>query len=173
MMKERELLGDAPEAPWLSILKGMGLDLPAVPKPVAAYVPAVVHGNLIFVSGQLPLIEGRLAYRGRLGEDLDLEDGRAAARLCALNALAAAAAASPRGPGAVRGVVRVEGFVACVPGFQEQPQVINGASELYGALFPGQGHARLAVGCAALPLGAAVEVAVLFRCSDVSLPKGH
>ena len=153
---------DQGEVAWLHRLADLGLRLPAVAAPVAAYVPATCEGSLIWVSGQLPTSEGRI-LTGRLGAGLDLEEGRAAARLCALNALAAAVAACPDGPGGIGGVVRVEGYVQCVPDFHEQPKVVNGASELFGALFPGPGHARLAIGCAALPLDAAVEVAVIFR----------
>jgi enamine deaminase RidA (YjgF/YER057c/UK114 family) len=148
---------------WLARLQQMGLTLPPAPRPVAAYVPAVRVGELIFVSGQLPSAEGQLRYRGRLGADLGVEEGKAAARLCVLNALAAATTVAPGGPAGIAGVVRVDGFVQCTPDFHEQPQVLNGASELLGALFPGEGHARVAVGCAALPLDAAVEVAVTFR----------
>ena len=146
---------------WLTRLHQLGLGLPPVPRPVAAYVPAVVHGDLVYVSGQLPLQEGRLAHRGHLGAGLDVTSGREAARLCALGALAAAAAAAP---GPLEAVIRVEGFVQCTAEFHDQPQVINGASELFAALFPGGGHARSAVGCAALPMDAAVELAVIFRC---------
>ena len=152
--------------PWLEHLKALGLQLPPVARPVAAYVPAVVEGGIVYVSGQLPTAGGQLAYRGRLGDGLGVDAGRAAAQLCALNALAAAAAALSDGAAGVAGVVRVEGFVCCTPEFHEQPQVINGASELFGTLFPGSGHSRVAVGCAALPLGAPVEVAVLFRVAS-------
>lgn len=153
-----------PERPaWQEHLAAMGLSLPPVAPPVAAYVPAVVQGDLVYVSGQLPSSAGQVRHRGRLGGGVELEEGRAAARLCALNALAAAAAVAPGGPAAIAGVVKVEGFVQCTPEFHDQPAVINGASELFGALFPGGGHARAAVGCAALPLDAAVEVAVIFR----------
>jgi enamine deaminase RidA (YjgF/YER057c/UK114 family) len=155
----------AGEAAWLGRLAALGLELPAVPRPVAAYVPAVRSGELIFVSGQLPSAGGQLMYRGRFGADLGVEEGQAAARLCALNALAAACAVAPGGAAGLAGVVRVEGFVQCAPDFHDQSKVCNGASELFGALFPDGGHARTAVGCAALPLDAAVEVAVTFRVS--------
>ncbi len=153
--------GDRPA--WLDRLADLGLELPPVARPVAAYVPAVVHGDLVYVSGQLPVAGGQLRYRGHLGAGTAVEEGHAAARLCALNALAAACAVAPGGAAAIVGALRVEGFVQCAPDFHEQPAVINGASELYGALFPGTGHARAAVGCAALPLDAVVEVAVTFR----------
>lgn len=151
-------------AHWQERLTALGLQLPAPAKPVAAYVPAVAHGDLVYVSGQLPLSGGEVAYRGRVGGELSVADGQAAARLCALGALAAASAATPGGAADLVGVLRVEGFVQCAGDFHQQPQVINGASELLGALFPGAGHARIAVGVAALPLDAAVEVAVTFLC---------
>ncbi len=159
-------MGGGLEADWLTRLRELGLELPAVPRPVAAYVPAVRHGPFVFVAGQLPSSGGQLLHRGRLGADLGVEDGRAAARLCALNALAAAASIAPGGPSGVLAVLKVDGFVQCTPDFHDQAQVLNGASELLGALFQGSGHARAAVGCAALPLDAAVEVAVTFLVAE-------
>ncbi len=147
---------------WLDRLRDLGLELPPVAPPVAAYVPAVRHGDLILVSGQLPVSGGQLRYRGHLGGGVSVEDGQAAARLAALGALAAACAVAPGGPAGVGQPLSVEGFVQCTPDFHDQAKVINGASELFGALFPGVGHRRAAVGCAALPLDAAVEVAVIF-----------
>lgn len=147
---------------WLARLSELGLQLPAVAKPVAAYVPAVAHRGLVHVSGQLPSAGGQVLHRGRVGAGVSIEEGQVAARLCALNALAAACAAVPGGAGAITSVLKVEGFVQCGPDFHDQPKVINGASELFGALFPGTGHARVAVGAVALPLDAAVEVAVTF-----------
>ena len=153
-------------AEWLARLRELGLELPQVPPPVAAYVPAVRQGALVFVSGQLPSAAGQVMYRGRLGEGLGVQEGRAAARLCALNALAAASSVAPGGPGGVLGVLKVDGFVQSTPEFHDQAQVLNGASELLGALFPGSGHARAAVGSPALPLDAAVEVAVTFLVAE-------
>lgn len=154
------------DAPWLARLRELGLELPVVAKPVAAYVPAVRHGNVVFVSGQLPSAGGQVVHLGRLGAGLDVQEGQAAARLCALNALAAASAVAPGGPAGLCGVLKVEGFVQCTADFHDQAQVINGASDLLGAVFPGTGHARAAVGCAALPLDAAVEVAVTFWVAE-------
>ena len=159
-------MGGGAMVDWLARLRELGLELPTVAKPVAAYVPAVRHGAFVFVSGQLPSSGGQLLHRGRLGADLNVEQGRAAARLCALNALAAAASVAPGGPAGLISVLKVDGFVQCTPEFHDQAQVINGASELLGAVFPGSGHARAAVGCAALPLDAAVEVAVTFLVGD-------
>jgi enamine deaminase RidA (YjgF/YER057c/UK114 family) len=142
-------------------LKAMGLALPAPPSPAGAYVRAKRTGNLIFVAGQLPLVEGEVKVKGRLGGGLTLEQGVEAARICALNALSilkAEAGSLDR----VTQLVRVEGFVASTPEFTDHPKVINGASELFSAVLGEAGsHARLAVGVSALPLGAAVEVAVV------------
>ncbi len=149
-------------AAWLRRLAELGLELPEVARPVAAYVPARVHGGLVYVSGQLPMVRGEVSQRGRLGQAVSVEQGQEAARRATLNALAAASAVAPGGPEAIVGVLRVEGFVQCDPDFHEQPQVINGASHLLGTLFPEAGHVRLAVGCQSLPLDAAVEVAVTF-----------
>ena len=153
-------------APWLARLTGLGLELPPAARPVATYVPAAAFGGLVWVSGQLPMVRGEVAVRGRLGAGLDLAAGQEAARLCVLNALAAACAVVPGGAAGLEGVLRVEGFVQCTPEFHDQPRVVNGASDLLAVLFPGGGHVRTAVGCAALPLDAAVEVAVVFRATS-------
>jgi enamine deaminase RidA (YjgF/YER057c/UK114 family) len=140
-------------------LAELGLELPPVPAPVAAYVPAVVDGDHVWVSGQLPLVAGRLPATGPVGEGEGLvppEDAAHLARICALNALAAVASVADLDE--VR-IVKVVGFVASAPGFTGQPKVVNGASELLGAVLGEAGrHARSAVGVAALPLGAPVEV---------------
>ena len=141
-------------------LAELGVALPPVPVPVAAYVPAVRTGDLVYTSGQLPTVAGELVVTGRVGAEVLTEDAAAAARTCALNALAAVDALV--GLDAVRRVVKVVGFVASAPGFTDQPAVVNGASELLGAIFgePGQ-HARSAVGVAELPKGAPVEVELI------------
>ncbi len=139
-------------------LKELGLVLPEVAKPVAAYVPAVRTGNLVFVSGQLPVAGGRLTATGKVGAEVTEEEGRKAARQCALNALAVLAEAAGGIDNVVR-IVKVSGYVASAPGFTGQPGVVNGASELFRDVFgPGGEHARAAVGVAELPLGAPVEV---------------
>ena len=139
-------------------LKALGLALPEAPAPVANYVPAARSGALLHISGQLPKDDTGIAVTGRLGEEVSLEDGQRAARLCALNGLAQMAAAGG-GLSAVRQVVKIGVFVASAPGFTEQPQVANGASDLLVEVLGDAGrHARSAVGVAALPLGAAVEV---------------
>ncbi|MDI3317399.1 MAG: RidA family protein [Bacillota bacterium] len=146
---------------WTERLRELGLELPPVPKPVAAYVPAVRSGAWVWTSGQLPMVEGELRYRGKLGAELSVEEGYEAARVAALNALAAAAQAAG-GAEAVRRVVRVTGYVNSAPGFHDQPRVVNGASELLGRLFGEAGaHARTAVGVSDLPLDAAVEIELL------------
>lgn len=137
----------------------LGIELPEVVPPVAAYVPARVIGNTVRTSGQLPMRAGELIATGRLGA-VSVEDGYAAARQCALNAVAAAAAVAG-GVDKLGGVLKVTGFVASEPDFYAQPAVVNGASEILGEIF-GDQHIRSAVGVAALPLNASVEVEVEF-----------
>lgn len=141
-------------------LAELGVELPAVAKPLAAYVPAVRTGDLVYTSGQLPLAGGELVRTGKVGADVTPEDAKAAARICALNALAAVDAVV--GLDAVTRVVKVVGFVASAPGFSGQPGVVNGASEFLGEVFGDAGaHARSAVGVAELPLDAPVEVELI------------
>lgn len=146
-------------------LSELGIELPPVVPPVAAYVPAVAHGDLIFTSGQLPMIAGALPATGKVGDGHGLvpaSDAKAYARQSALNAIAAAAAVAG-GVDRLTGVVKVVGFVASVPEFTGQPGVINGASELLGEVFGEAGvHARSAVGVPVLPLDSPVEVEVIF-----------
>ncbi|MGM7679516.1 RidA family protein [Microbacterium sp. A94] len=143
-------------------LSELGIELPEVATPVAAYVPAVVHAGLVYTSGQLPFASGTLPASGKVGADVTAEDAQGYARTCALNALAAAAAASG-GVDKLGGVLRVGGFVASDPAFTGQPGVINGASEVLGEIFGEAGvHARAAVGVAVLPLDSPVEVEVTF-----------
>ena len=138
-------------------LAELGLTLPAVVPPVAAYVPAVRSGSLVFTSGQLPMADGAMAAVGKVGALVSPEQAKDLARLCALNGLAAIEALV--GLDSVVQVVKVVGFVASTPEFTGQPAVINGASELLGEIFGEAGkHARSAVGVASLPLDAPVEV---------------
>ena len=138
-------------------LAELGLELPAVVPPLASYVPAVRTGDLVFTSGQLPMAGGVMAQTGLDGGPVTAEQAHQLARTCALNALAAVDALV--GLEAVVRVVKVVGFVASAPGFTGQPGVVNGASELLGEVFGDAGvHARSAVGVAALPLDAPVEV---------------
>lgn len=144
----------------------LGTPLPQVTKPVAAYVPAVVTGNLVFTSGQLPLVDGVMAATGKVGDGDGLvspETAKGLARTCALNALAAAASAIGSLDRVTR-VVKVVGFVSSDPSFTGQPAVINGASEFLGEVFGDIGaHARSAVGVASLPLDTAVEVEIILE----------
>jgi enamine deaminase RidA (YjgF/YER057c/UK114 family) len=142
-------------------LASLGLTLPPVTAPVAAYVPAVRTGNYVYVSGQLPVVDGKLLRKGKVGDTVTPEDAAALARICALNALAAAAGAAG-GLAAITRIVKVTGFVASAPEFTGQPQVINGASEFLIEVFGESGrHARSAVGMAVLPLDAPVEVEMI------------
>ncbi len=147
-------------------LDELGIELPAVAAPVAAYVPAVRSGNLVFTSGQLPFAGGELMAVGRVGDEVDVDTARDCARQCALNSLAAVQAEIGDLSRVVR-VVKVVGFVASSESFTSQPGVVNGASEVLGQIFGAAGsHARSAVGVVALPLGAPVEVEVVVEVAD-------
>ena len=138
-------------------LRELGIELPEVAKPLASYVPAVRSGKLVYTAGQLPMQAGKLAETGKVGIEVTPEHGKALARICALNALAAVDALV--GIDAVTQVVKVVGFVASAPGFNGQPGVVNGASDLLAEVFGDHGaHARSAVGVSELPLDAPVEV---------------
>ncbi|KAB8186043.1 MULTISPECIES: RidA family protein [Microbispora] len=142
-------------------LAELGLALPEVVPPLAAYVPAVRTGDHVYTSGQLPLVKGELAVTGKVGAEVSAEEAKEQARICAVNALAAIKALVGDLSQVVR-IVKVVGFVASAPGFTGQPQVVNGASELLGEVFGEAGkHARSAVGVAVLPLDAPVEVEVI------------
>ena len=139
-------------------LEQLDITLPTAAAPLAAYVPCVRTGNLVYVSGQVPVVDGNPGWVGRLGAEVGLEEGVAAARRCAVNLLAALKAELGE-LSRVRQVVKVTVFVASAPDFSDQPKVANGASELLGEAFGEAGrHARAAVGVAALPLGVPVEV---------------
>ncbi|WP_349899578.1 RidA family protein [Parafrigoribacterium soli] len=144
-------------------LAELGLALPEVAKPVAAYVPAVISGNLVFTSGQLPFTNGELPATGKVGADVEAEIAKSYARTCALNGLAAAASVIGSLDRVTR-VVKVVGFVASDPAFSGQSGVINGASEFLGEVFGDAGaHARSAVGVAVLPLDSPVEVELILE----------
>jgi enamine deaminase RidA (YjgF/YER057c/UK114 family) len=142
-------------------LAELGLELPPAAVPLASYVPVRVSGDQAFVAGQIPVEDGRVLSAGRLGADVSIEQGRDAARRCALQALAAlrnALGSLDR----VRGIVKLDVFVASAPGFTDHPKVANGASDLLVEVFGEEGrHARAAVGVTELPLGASVEVALV------------
>ncbi|WP_219813051.1 RidA family protein [Rathayibacter sp. AY1C9] len=142
-------------------LAELGVELPAVAVPAGAYVPAVVHGGLVYTAGQIPFVDGALPLVGRVGDEVSPEQAKDLARTCALNALAAVADAIGSLDRVTR-IVKLTGFVASASGFTGQPGVINGASEMLGDVFgePGR-HARSAVGVAELPLGAPVEVELI------------
>ncbi|OBC04406.1 LysR family transcriptional regulator [Mycobacterium sp. 852013-50091_SCH5140682] len=141
-------------------LTELGIELPEVVAPLAAYVPATRTGNLVYTAGQLPIQNGELVATGKVGTDVSPEQASELARLCGLNALAAVHALV--GIDSVVKVVKVVGFVASAPGFSGQPGVVNGASELFGAVFGEAGaHARSAVGVSELPRNAPVEVEII------------
>jgi len=147
-------------------LKDLGITLPEAAAPAANYVPFVRSGNQLFVSGQLPMAAGKLQVTGKLGEDLGVEDGRKAAKLCAINLLAQAKAATGDLDKVAR-LVKIVGFVNSTGSFAEQPQVINGASDfLVEAMGDSGRHARSAVSAASLPFGAAVEIEAIFEIAS-------
>jgi len=138
-------------------LKELGFTVPTAPKPVAAYIPAVKTGNLIFTAGQLPLVDGQMAGVGKVGGEISIEQGRELAEIAALNALAAVETITSIDD--IVRIVRVVGYVNGIPGFTNQPAVINGASELFVKIWEDAGkHARSAIGVAELPLNAPVEI---------------
>ncbi len=145
-------------------LSEMGITLPEAAAPAANYVPYVISGNLLYISGQLPLEGGKVAVSGHLGKNVDVATGQRAAELCAINILAQAKAALGGDLGRISRVVKLNGFVASTPEFVEQHLVINGASNLIAGVLGEAGkHARAAVGMAALPLNAAVEIDVIME----------
>jgi enamine deaminase RidA (YjgF/YER057c/UK114 family) len=147
-------------------LAGLGLTLPAVTPPLAAYVPAVRSGGFVYTAGQLPVVDGQLLATGKVGAQVGAHEAAALARTCALNALAAAASVTG-GLSGIRRIVKVTGFVASAPDFTAQAQVVNGASELFLEVFGEAGrHARSAVGMAVLPLDAPVEIELIAEISD-------
>lgn len=146
-----------------SKLAAMGIELPEPPKPVASYVGFVRHGNLVFVSGQLPLKDGALMGTGLLGKDISTEDAALCAKQCAINILAQINIACGGDLERIEQCVRLGGFVASMPDYTDHPKVINGASDFMGEALGDRGvHARAAVGVAALPLNACVEIEATF-----------
>lgn len=145
-------------------LKELGIVLPTPPAPVASYVPYVRTGNLVFISGQVTLGSVGLEYVGIVGKDFTTAEGQAAARLCAVNVIAQLKTALDGDLDRVTRCVKVTGFVNAVPGYSEHPEVINGASNLFGDVFGEAGrHARAAVGAGSLPRNVAVEVEAIFE----------
>jgi enamine deaminase RidA (YjgF/YER057c/UK114 family) len=147
-------------------LAALGLAVPAAQPPVATYVPTVTSGSLVYVSGQLPMVGGKLLATGKLGGQIDIAVGKEAARACLLNILAHVQNACDGDLDRVRRVVRLGGFIACTPDFIQHPQVMNGASDLAVEIFGELGrHARSTVGVPSLPLDAPVEIEALFEIS--------
>jgi len=150
---------------WTARLAELGIELPAVPAPAGAYVPAVRTGSLVYTAGQVPFVDGKVAATGKVGREISPEEAKGHARTCALNALAAVD--SLVGLDRVTRIVKVVGFVASAEGFTGQPGVVNGASELFGEVFGEAGqHARSAVGVAELPLGVPVEVELIVEVGE-------
>ncbi|HZK90177.1 MAG TPA: RidA family protein [Stellaceae bacterium] len=142
----------------------LGIELPAVTAPIANYVPFTRSGNLVVVSGQVSVRNGKAEFVGKLGAGIGVADGQQAARLCALNILAHLRVACGGDLDKVKRVLRLGGFVNCTPEFTEMPQVVNGASDLMVQVFGDAGkHARAAVGVSSLPLGVAVEIEAMFE----------
>lgn len=147
-----------------SRLKNLGITLSTPPKPVAAYVPYTITGNQVFVSGQVPVSDGALRYVGKLGADFSVEVGQAAAQLCAINILSVLKEACGGDLERVVRCLKVNVFVNATPDYDKQPEVANGASDLFVAVFGDAGkHARAAVGMGSLPRGVAVEVDAIFE----------
>jgi enamine deaminase RidA (YjgF/YER057c/UK114 family) len=145
-------------------LNALGISLPTPPAPVASYVPYVVSGNLVFISGQVTVAADGLKYIGIVGKDLSLDEGKAAARLCAINVLAQVKAACGGDLDRVKRCVKLTVFVNAVPGFTQHPEVANGASDLIVEVFGDTGrHARAAVGAGSLPRNVAAEVEAVFE----------
>jgi enamine deaminase RidA (YjgF/YER057c/UK114 family) len=144
----------------------MGIELPKAAAPAANYVPFVITGNLVYVSGQITKLNDDLMYVGRVGDTFSVDDGYQAARICAINQIAQIKEACFGDLDRVTQVVKLGGFVNCTPDFTQMPQVVNGASDLIAEVFGDAGkHARFAVGAASLPLGIAVEVDGIFEIS--------
>ncbi len=145
-------------------LSQLGLALPPAAKPVANYVPYVITGNLVFISGQITAGPNGFEYIGKIGEDFDVETGKKAARLCVLNVLAQLKAACDGDLDRVTRCVRLGGFINAVPQFKDHASIVNGASDLIADVFGERGrHARTSIGVASLPFGVAVEIEALFE----------
>ena len=145
-------------------LKELNIRLPNPANPAGNYVPYTIAAGLVFVSGQIPLLDGKLKYIGKLGKDISIEEGQDAARLCGLNILAQLKNACEDDLNRVKKVLKINGFVNGTSEFHEQPLIINSASDLMFEVFAESGkHARAAIGCASLPLGASVEVEGIFE----------
>ena len=140
-------------------IKNLGLNIPDLPKALANYVPYKIIGKTIYISGQAPVKNGELIYKGKVGSDISIEEGVEAAKLCVINIIAALKTGLDGDWDKLDSFVKLTGFVNCQDNFTDQPKIINGASDMLVEIFGDQGrHARVAVGCNALPLGIAVEI---------------
>ncbi|MBI4639542.1 MAG: RidA family protein [Candidatus Tectomicrobia bacterium] len=147
-------------------IKAMGLGLPEAPKPLGSYIPVVQTGNLLFIAGQLPTIQGKLQHVGKLGKEVTVEEGAQDAKICALNALSIVKGQIGE-LSRVKRIVRLSGFIRSAEGFTDQPKVMNGASDFLGELFGEMGrHARVAIGVNELPLGAPVELEMIVEVEN-------
>ncbi|RLB03503.1 MAG: RidA family protein [Deltaproteobacteria bacterium] len=148
-------------------LEQLGITLPPAPEPVASYVPAVITGNLIYVSGQIPIREKKLVYEGIVGKDVSLEQAQEAAKICIINVLAVVKK-ELRTLDRIKKIVRLSGYVASTPDFTQQPAVINGASDLLVQVFGDTigKHSRIAIGVASLPLNAPVEIDLIAEIGE-------
>lgn len=145
-------------------LKELGISIPIAAAPAANYVPYTISGNLVYVSGQVPFVDGKIAFQGKVGKDFSTEEAAECARVCALNIVAQVKAACEGDLDKVVRCVKLGGFVNCIDGFGEQPKVINGASDMMVDIFGDKGrHARFAVGTNALPMNVAVEIDAIFE----------
>ena len=146
------------------ILKKLNIELPSAPEPVGAYVAYKKVGNLLFISGQLPISSDGKMIRGKIGKDLTLEDGKKASKLCVINILAQAKKAMNGNLNEVKNCIKITGFVNSTDDFNDQPKVLNPASETLSAIFGANGkHARVAISTNSLPLGATVEIEAIFE----------
>ncbi|MBZ4665516.1 RidA family protein [Mahella sp.] len=142
-------------------IKALGLELPQTAAPMGAYIPAIICGNMVFVSGQLPIINGVAQYKGSVGGNISVDEGYQAARLAAINALAALKSAVENLDN-VKRIVKITGYVRSAPGFEQQAKIVNGASELMADIFGETGrHARAAIGVSELPAGVPVEIELI------------
>ncbi len=148
-------------------LKELGMPLPKAPKPVGAYVASRKSGNLLFISGQLPFAEGKLTCKGKVGQEVSIEQGQAAFRLCALNALAQAKD-NLGDLGRISGILKIVGYLCCVEGFVDHAKVLNGASEFFVQVLGKEkgGHTRMVMGVQSLPLGTAVALEVWMEVAE-------
>lgn len=147
-------------------LKDLGIEINEAPKPVASYVPAVKTDNYVYTSGQIPLKNGELQSKGKVGKDITLEEGYEAAKICAINCLSAVKSMI-KDLDKIEKIVKVTGFVSSGEGFNQQPQVVNGASDFLGEIFNEKGeHSRAAVGVSELPLNASVEVEMIVKVKE-------